>query len=177
MTQDTVLLMTLVVHNISRTIACTFTCGNVYITPCKMSNSPPLEIRYATESDTHAIGQINIAAFRDSPLFDNAFPGAATSALEVLKQNDNLEKLEHPSVHVLATVDPTTGTMVGFSRWEIPAVYGFERPVVELSPEGKTAVAEMTERAPQPVNHEIWGAFKAMIRGIRRKHCQEGDIS
>lgn len=137
----------------------------------------PVEIRYATEPDAYVLGEINIAAFMDSLFFPNVFPEADTPSLAAFKRLNALQKLTDPKVHVLVAVEPTTGAIVAYSRWEIPARWPFERPAVELSLEAKKAAAEMMERAPQPMNKDVFEAFKALLKSKREKHLQEGDIT
>lgn len=136
-----------------------------------------LQIRYATETDARALGQINIDAFADSPFFSNTFPGPSSDSLGAYKAITTLKFLTDPKMHVLAINEPGVTESQGYARWLLPPSIGCDRPVAQLSEEAASAIADDKRFAPPQMNEKVYAAFKRWLGELRSKHTTEDDLS
>lgn len=134
-------------------------------------------IRYATEADAPALGNVNVAAFCHQGFSVNAFPGQEPAAILPLKIARCLDKLADPTVHVLVAVDDDSPDkrVVGYSRWTIPN----DLSPVTLSAAGQETIARLTrgELFPEGTKHDLVKEFLVMIKEKRAKYLREGEIS
>lgn len=81
-----------------------------------------LTVRYATEANAYALGQINIACFNHQELWGNAFPDIHDETLLPFKVACFLQNLADPDVHVVvvAETDAPGQPIIGYSCWTIP---------------------------------------------------------
>lgn len=131
-----------------------------------------LTIRYATEADADALGQINIACFNHQELWGNAFPGIPDETVLPFKAARFLQKLADPTVHVIVLVetDAPGQPIVGYSRWTIP---GVPSPV-QLSPTAQEFVGSNT--LPEGARQSVLNEFHEKLKACRNEHLVEGDI-
>lgn len=135
-------------------------------------------IRYATEADCQALGHINIHAFmsRGFGLLRNLFPQASWDSITPFKAAVSLKRLADPKMHVLVATDPETDSVVGYCRWTIPRGIGYDKELVRLSEEGTAAMEDPKQFAPQPMNEEVYKAFKRILEEKRKRHATEDDF-
>lgn len=140
----------------------------------------PVHIKYATESDADAIGKIHTLSFLNSPFTVNAFPNAGVTDLQRFHRVGAFKHMANPQMHILAGVEPTTGEIVGYSRWLIPTAvpvgYNREQEVI-LSDEARAAAADQLQFAPKTMNERVWTAFRSMIEERRKAYVRDGDMS
>lgn len=136
-----------------------------------------LNTRYASEGDSPGLSKINVDAFAETGKFmANTFPGASRDSLLVYKGVVALKHLADPKKHVLATIEPSTGEIVGYARWEIPRGIGYDHELPQLSEKGAYAVDNQMQFAPKPMNDELHGAFKRLLEEKRKKFTTEDDF-
>lgn len=130
-------------------------------------------MRYATEADTPALGQINVACFKQQELWGSAYPSLADEAVLPAKVSRALQKLSEPETHVIIAVDTDAPgqPVVGYSRWSIPETSNS----VELSPTGQDFAD--TDNLPEGTNRKVLEAFKEKLKECRKVHWVEGDLS
>ncbi|PLB54768.1 acyl-CoA N-acyltransferase [Aspergillus steynii IBT 23096] len=138
--------------------------------------SSAIQIRYSTESDAPALGQINIDSFKHHAYWDNAFPNIDTAAIFPLKYARCLEKLTTPDVHVLSALDGDQ--LVGWARWQIP---GSANGGVELSESAREKVAIASANVggllPEGANRRIYENFFTVLKDLRGSYLKEGDLT
>lgn len=135
-----------------------------------------IQIRYATEADGPALGQINIDSFKHQRYWGNVFPGLDDAAIHPVKHFRSLEKMADPTVHVLSAVDTAAGDrVVGYARWTIP---GESNPnVVALSEEAKKTTADMSSVMPAGMSMSIYRDFFTKMKKYRGEYVKEDDMS
>lgn len=135
-----------------------------------------IQVRYATEADSPALGHINVASFHHQRYWPNVFPNMDPMAVLPLKVTRSLEKMADPTVHVLAAVDTTAADrVVGYARWTIP---GERNPnVVALSAQGQDAVANRASKVPAGTVMPIYEHFFGVMKKWREVYVKEDDIS
>ena len=134
---------------------------------------PRFEVRYATEQDVPAPGQINSAGFESTGLYRNAFANVDFSAISGLKGAWTLKHLANPQMHALAAVDSDTKEIVAYCRWIIPTGLGCDQPEIPLSEDGAAVAANPMSRAPPAMNEGPYNAFKKLLEQGREKYVTE----
>ncbi|KAJ6125770.1 Acyl-CoA N-acyltransferase [Penicillium sp. IBT 18751x] len=132
-------------------------------------------IEYATEADGPALARINVESFQGRGLLNNVFPKASEAALRAYKTINAMKHLANPSMHVLKITDPTSGEVVSYARWLIPAsVESPSRPA--LSEQAQIFAQDPTRFAPQPMNEVLFTEFRKLLEKSREKHATDDDM-
>ncbi|KAJ5618376.1 hypothetical protein N7528_007019 [Penicillium herquei] len=134
------------------------------------------EIEYATEQDAPELGLINNDSFQSRMILGAIFPESSQPTLRAYKAIHVMKHLVNPETHVLKATDPTSGAIVGYGRWHIPAVLGVTPNVPGLSDQAQTYAKDPVAFAPEPMNREIYAAFRAMLEEGRKRHTTERDM-
>ncbi|KAF9890831.1 hypothetical protein FE257_005402 [Aspergillus nanangensis] len=132
-----------------------------------------IQIRYAKESDSAALGGINVASFRHQLYWGNAFPSIADAQIVPLKEVRALEKMGAPQVHVLTSVD-TADRPVGYARWTIPGETNPHR--VELSDQAQAMVTNLSSLIPAGVRTPLYEEFFRLMKESRNEYVKEDDM-
>jgi hypothetical protein len=132
-----------------------------------------IETHYATESESAALGHINIASFQHQPFWPNVMPGIDLASCLPLKQARCLEKLVSPNIHVFSAVDTGVDRVVGYARWTVP----WAESKVELSDEGKALLANAGNLKPEGMREEIYEAFFKVLKEKRNVYLKDDDMS
>ncbi|KAF7590085.1 hypothetical protein BBP40_003287 [Aspergillus hancockii] len=131
-----------------------------------------IETHYATESESAALGHINITSFLSQPFWPNVMPGIEPAACLPLKQARCLEKLVSPNVHVFSAVDPSADRVVGYSRWTVP----WAESQVELSDEGQAMLANSGNLKPEGMREDMFEAFFKALKEKREVYLKDDDM-
>ncbi|KAJ6014187.1 hypothetical protein N7540_008778 [Penicillium herquei] len=134
------------------------------------------QIEYAAEQDAPELGILNVDSFNARIIFPAMFPGSTQSTLHAYKAIHVMKHLANPETHVLKATDPTSGAIVGYGRWHVPAVLGVTPNVPELSEQAQTYAKDPVAFAPEPMNREVYTAFRAMLEEGRKRHTTERDM-
>lgn len=138
--------------------------------------SVPFEIKYANASDLGALVSIEIRSFPSSNYMRSTYKGCDPLAVHTFKTVSSLEYFAKPECHILAGVDSETGEIIAYSRWNIPAIYEFERAVdTSLSNDAQAQMQNMWEYAPK-LNKGTYTFYEEMIKRSRNIHLKETDI-
>ena len=131
-----------------------------------------LTVRYATEADAYALGQINIACFNHQELWGNAFPDIHDETLLPFKVACFLQNLADPDVHVVvvAETDAPGQPIIGYSCWTIPG----EPSPLQLS---STAHEFMKSSSlPEGAKKMVLNGYREKLYACRNQHWMKGDI-
>ncbi|RAQ49720.1 GNAT family acetyltransferase [Aspergillus flavus] len=131
-----------------------------------------IDIHYASESESAALGHINIASFRHGLMWLNALPGMDPEVCMPMKQARCLEKLASPDIHVFSAVDTSVDRVVGYARWTVP----WEENKVELSEEGRTIVANAASLRPKGMRADIWELSLKLMKEKKAVHTTKDDM-
>ncbi|KAJ5528343.1 hypothetical protein N7513_012502 [Penicillium frequentans] len=114
------------------------------------TSSMPFEIKYANASDLSALVSIKICSFPSSNYVRSTYKGCDPLAVHTFKTVSSLEYFAKPECHILAGVDSEAGDIIAYSRWNIPAIHGFERAVdTNLSNEAQAQMQNMWAYSPK----------------------------
>lgn len=136
----------------------------------------PVNLRYASESDSRSLGVINIKSFSSNGFIPNTFPEASPDSLFAFKGVISLKHLANPKTHVLVGTDPDSGQIICYCRWMIPQGIGYDAEPVPLSQEGTAALQDPMRFAPRPMREEIYSAAKGWLEEKRRQYTTEDDF-
>ncbi|KAJ5650645.1 GNAT family acetyltransferase [Penicillium longicatenatum] len=141
-----------------------------------LSPSVPLEIKYANASDLSALVSVEIRSFPSSNYMRSTYKGCDPLAVHTFKRVSSLEYFAKPECHILTGVDSHTGDIIAYSRWNIPAIYEFERAVdTSLSNEAQMQMQNMWAYAPN-LNKGTYTFYEEMIKRSRNLYLKETDI-
>lgn len=139
--------------------------------------SVPFEIKYANASDLSALVSIEIRSFPSSNYMRSTYKGCDPLAVHTFKTVSSLEYFAKSECHILAGVDSEAGDIIAYSRWNIPAIYEFERAVdTSLSNDAQAQMQNMWTYAPK-LNKGTYTFYEEMIKRSRNIHLKETDIS
>ncbi|KAJ5437696.1 Acyl-CoA N-acyltransferase [Penicillium cf. griseofulvum] len=130
-------------------------------------------IKYATEADGPGLAKVNVLSFQGH-LLGELFPGASSMRLQEYKMIVGMKHLADPNMHVLKIHDPVTGELATYSRWHFPASFG--PSLVTISEEAASAAKDPILHAPQPMNRDLFNAFRTLLGEARKRHTTENDI-
>ncbi|KAJ5739083.1 hypothetical protein N7533_011867 [Penicillium manginii] len=132
-------------------------------------------IEYAAEADGPGLANVNIISFRHQGFLQNVFPEASPEALAAYKAIYSMKHLANPEMHVLKLVDPASGEIIGYNRWQIPkALVGETLPI--LSEKAQEAARNFAALAPRPMNEAMYGAFRQLLETSRKRFTTEQDM-
>ncbi|KAJ6118422.1 GNAT family acetyltransferase [Penicillium samsonianum] len=138
--------------------------------------SVPFEIKYANASDLSALVSIEIRSFPSSNYMRSTYKGCDPFAVHIFKTVSSLEYFAKSECHILAGVDSEAGDIIAYSRWNIPAIYEFERAVdTSLSNDAQAQMQNMWAYAPK-LNKGTYTFYEEMIKRSRNIHLKETDI-
>lgn len=131
-----------------------------------------LTVRYATEADAYALGQINIACFNHQELWGNAFPNIRDETLLPFKVARFLQNLDDPDVHVVVVVeaDAPGQPIIGYSCWTIP---GVSNPL-KLSSTAQDFIKSSS--LPEGAKMTVLNGYREKLYACRDEHWMKGDI-
>ena len=132
-----------------------------------------IDIHYASESESAALGHINIASFRHGLVWLNALPGIDPEVCIPMKQARCLEKMASPDIHVFSAVDTSVDRVVGYARWTIP----WEESKVELSEAGRVMVENAKSLRPKEMREDIWELSFKLMKEKRAANVNKDDMS
>ncbi|KAJ5729521.1 uncharacterized protein N7483_004029 [Penicillium malachiteum] len=134
------------------------------------------QIEYAAEQDAPELGLINNDSFHARAILPAMFPESSQPTLRAYKAVHVMKHLANPETHVLKATDPTSGAIVGYGRWHVPAVLGVTPNVPGLSEQAQTYAKDPIAFAPEPMNREVNTAFRALLEEGRKRHTTERDM-
>lgn len=134
------------------------------------------KVEYVVESDAPELGVINYAAFEHRRLLHRMFPETEPSLLGEYKSKHVMKHLVNPETHVLKVRDPETGKIAAYSRWHFPAQRGITPNIPPLSEQALEYAKDPVAFAPQPMNKEVFDAFKALLQDARKRHAKDEDM-
>ena len=138
--------------------------------------SVPIRIEYANASELSALVSIEIRAFPSSKYMYSTYKGCDPWAVHTFKTVSSLEYFANSECHILAGVDSDAGDIIAYSRWNIPAIYKFERAVdTGLSKDAQAQMQNMWAYAPK-MNKGTYTFYEEMIKRSRNIHLKETDI-
>lgn len=143
-----------------------------------MASGPyvPVRIKYASASELSALVRIEIRSFPSSKYMYSTYKGCDPLAVHNFKTVSSLEYFAKSDCHILAGVDSETGDIIACSRWNIPAIYMFERAVdTGLSNDAQAQLQNVWAYAPN-LNKGIYTFYEEMIKCSREKYLKETDI-
>ncbi|KAJ5133110.1 Acyl-CoA N-acyltransferase [Penicillium atrosanguineum] len=133
------------------------------------------QIEYATEADGSALARINVESFQGRGLLNSVFPEATEAELQNYKAIYAMKHLADPQMHVLKITDPTSGEVVSYARWLIPAtVDSVSQPA--LSGQAQVFAQDPTRFCPQPMNEALYTEFRGLLQKSRKKHATDDDM-
>lgn len=139
--------------------------------------SMPFEMKYAQASDLSALVSVEICSFPSSNYMRSTYNGCDPLAVHKFKTVSSLEYFAKSECHILAGVDSKAGTIIAYSRWKIPAIYGFERVVdTSLNDDAQERMQNMWAYAPK-LNKGTYTFYEEMVKRSRNIHLKETDIS
>ncbi|KAJ5780096.1 Acyl-CoA N-acyltransferase [Penicillium paradoxum] len=131
-------------------------------------------IQYATEADGPGLAKINVQSFLGRRLLEEVFPGTSQARMQEYKGIVAMKHLATPNTHVLKIHDPASGELVAYSRWHLPDSFG--QSLVPLSDQAALFAKDPLPYAPQPMNEEIFRAFKKLLEDSRKRYTTENDM-
>lgn len=135
-----------------------------------------LEIKYANASDLSALVNIEIRSFPSSNYKRSTYKGCDPVAVHTFKTVSSFKYFAKSECHILAGVDAEADDIIAYSRWSIPAIYGFERAVdTSLSNDAQAQMQNMWAYAPK-LNKGTYAFYEEMIKRSRNMHLKETDI-
>ncbi|CEJ54684.1 hypothetical protein PMG11_00980 [Penicillium brasilianum] len=124
--------------------------------------SMPFEIKYAKASDLSAFVSVEICSFPSSNYMRSTYKGCDPLAVHKFKTVSSLEYFAKSECHILAGVDSKAGDIIAYCRWNIPAIYGFERGVgTSLNNDAQARMQNMWAYAPK-LNKGIYTFYEEM---------------
>ncbi|KAJ5670962.1 hypothetical protein N7507_000089 [Penicillium longicatenatum] len=135
------------------------------------------QVEYATEQDAIGLGCINNDSFQTRLMLSAMFPETDEPSLRTYKSYQTMKHLASPEAHVLKVRDPSSGVIVGYGRWQIPAVLGVPPNVPELSEQAQIYAKDPVAFAPQPMNKEVYAAFRRLLDEGRKQYTTDRDMS
>lgn len=140
------------------------------------SPSVPFEINYANASDLGALVSIEIRSFPSSNYMRSTYKGCDPLAVHTFKTVSFFEYFAKSECHILGGVDSEAGEIIAYSRWNIPAIYEFERAVdTSLSIDVQAQMQNMWAYAPK-LNKGTYTFYEEMIKRSRNIHLKQTDI-
>lgn len=130
-------------------------------------------IQYAVEADGPALAKINVLSFRARLALGQIFPQSGKTVLQEYKTHVGMKHLANPNMHVLK-IHSDDGEVAVYGRWQLPASFG--QSLVPLSDQGALSAKDPVAFAPQPMNMEVFAAFKGILEKSRKKYTTEEDI-
>ncbi|PYH44438.1 GNAT family N-acetyltransferase [Aspergillus saccharolyticus JOP 1030-1] len=141
------------------------------------SSSISLQITYAHPSDLPTLIRTEIRSFPSSNYMRSTYKHCAPPAIHTFKTVSALDYFANPECHMLAGIDARTGETIAYSRWHIPAVYGYERAVdTTLSAEAEAQRRDAWAYAPPLLNRGTYAFYEEMVERSRRGFLQESDF-
>lgn len=138
--------------------------------------SMPIRIKYAIASELSELVSIEIRSFPSSKYMYNTYKGCDPSAVHTFKTVSSLDYFAKPECHILAGIDSEAGDIIVYCRWNIPAIYNFERAVdASLSNDAQAQMQNTWAYAPQ-LNKGTYTFYEEMVKRSRDIHLQETDI-
>src|ERR1700712_4365535 len=140
--------------------------------------APPsfIKIKYANASELSALISIGVRSFPSSKYMHSTYKGCDPLTVQTFKTVSSLEYFAKPEYHILAGVDSEAGEFIAYSRWNIPAIYNFERAVdTGLSNEAQAQMQNLWAYAPK-MNKGTYMFYEEMIKHSRHIHLKETDI-
>ena len=138
----------------------------------------PIQIRYATESDSPDLVHINTASFAPGLFYQNAFANVEASALQTLKYARTFARFVDPKYHLLIATDSETGRVVAFMRVVIPLHYQQDtQSLAKLSENASKMAANPDEYLPERINKRVYACYLDMLKTSREKYLGEDDMS
>ncbi|KAJ6086292.1 hypothetical protein N7486_010573 [Penicillium sp. IBT 16267x] len=134
------------------------------------------QVEYATEQDAVGLGCINNDSFQTRLMLSAMFPETDEPSLRTYKSYQTMKHLANPETHVVKITDPTSGAVVGYGRWHIPAILGVPPNVPELSDQAQIYAKDPVAFAPQPMNTEVYAAFRSLLDEGRKRYTTERDM-
>lgn len=144
----------------------------------KMASGPSVlfEIKYANASDLSALVGVEIRSFPSSNYMRSTYKGCDPLAIHTFKTISSLEYFAKSECHILAGVDSEADDIIAYSRWNIPAIYEFERHVdTSLSNDAQAKMQNIWTYAPK-LNKGTYTFYEEMIKRSRNAHLKENDI-
>ncbi|KAJ5784273.1 uncharacterized protein N7503_009485 [Penicillium pulvis] len=135
------------------------------------------QVAYATEQDAVGLGCINNDSFQTRLMLSAMFPETDEPTLRTYKSYQAMKHLANPEAHVVKITDPTSGAVVGYGRWLIPAVLGVPPNVPELSEQAQIYAKDPVAFAPQPMNASVYAAFRALLDAGRKRYTTDRDMT
>ncbi|KAJ5801900.1 GNAT family acetyltransferase [Penicillium pulvis] len=140
------------------------------------TSSMPFEIKYANASDLSALVSIEIRSFPSSNYMRSTYKGCDPLAVHTFKTVSSLKYFAKSECHILAGVDAEAGDIIAYSRWNIPAIYGFERAIdTSLSNDAQAQMQNMWAYAPK-LNKGTYTFYEEMIKRSRNLHLKANDF-
>lgn len=134
------------------------------------------QVEYATEQDAIGLGCINNDSFQSRLMLSAIFPETDEPSLRVYKSYQTMKHLANPEAHVVKITDPMSGAVVGYGRWHVPAVLGVPPNVPELSEQAQIYAKDPVAFAPQPMNADVYAAFRALLDEGRKRYTTDRDM-
>lgn len=138
----------------------------------------PIQIRYATESDSPDLVHINTVSFAPGLFYQNAFANVKVSALQTLKYARTFARFVDPKYHLLVATESETGRVIAFMRVVIPLHYQQDsHSLTELSEDAKKMAAKPDEYLPEGINKRVYTCYLDMLKSSRERYLGENDMS
>ncbi|KAE8376021.1 acyl-CoA N-acyltransferase [Aspergillus bertholletiae] len=137
----------------------------------------PIEIRYATESDSPELVHINTTSFSPGVFYQNAFANVELSALQALKYARTFARFVDPKYHLLVATDSETGRVIAFMRVVIPLHYQQDsHSFTKLSEDASKMAAEPDNYLPDGINQRVYSCYLDMLKSVREKYLEKNDM-
>ncbi|QMW38457.1 hypothetical protein G4B11_001693 [Aspergillus flavus] len=137
----------------------------------------PIQIRYATESDSPDLVHINTVSFAPGLFYQNAFANVKVSALQTLKYARTFARFVDPKYHLLVATESETGRVIAFMRVVIPLHYQQDsHSLTELSEDAKKMAAKPDEYLPEGINKRVYTCYLDMLKSSRESYLGENDM-
>ncbi|KAJ1710411.1 hypothetical protein AFCA_001768 [Aspergillus flavus] len=137
----------------------------------------PIQIRYATESDSPDLVHINTVSFAPGLFYQNAFANVKVSALQTLKYARTFARFVDPKYHLLVATESETGRVIAFMRVVIPLHYQQDsHSLTELSEDAKKMAAKPDEYLPEGINKRVYTCYLDMLKSSRERYLGENDM-
>ncbi|OQE31657.1 hypothetical protein PENSTE_c001G03426 [Penicillium steckii] len=133
------------------------------------------QVEYATEADGPGLAKVNIDSFRNQRILPSVFPEASRQSLGEYKAMYSMKHLANPEMHVLKMTDPSTGEIIGYSRWFIPKSLGGET-IPQMSEKAQEIARDPVVFAPRPMNEALYGAFRQLLETSRKRFVKDEDM-
>ncbi|EIT82293.1 acyl-CoA N-acyltransferase [Aspergillus flavus] len=137
----------------------------------------PIQIRYATESDSPDLVHINTVSFAPGLFYQNAFANVKVSALQTLKYARTFARFVDPKYHLLVATESETGRVIAFMRVVIPLHYQQDsHSLTELSEDANKMAAKPDEYLPEGINKRVYTCYLDMLKSSRERYLGENDM-